>query len=328
MKVIITGATGFLGRNLAESFNAGGLEVTATGRSFAVGDEFRKKGIRFKKADILDLNQLNNAFSPSDVVIHCAGRSGPWGRYRDFYDTNVIGTRNVIKLCKKHHIKKIIFISTPSMYYTGKNRYDISESEPLPNRQASNYSKTKLIAEKELMALSRQGFKIIIFRPRALYGPYDNTIIPRILRLADKKQMPLINNGKALVDITCVGNFVEVVRKGLTAPDDVWNEIYNISNDDPIRIKEWFSQVLNIFNRPFEPENIPEPSAKIVAGLMEFYSYLPWVKKEPSMTRFTVGYMAKSMTLSIDKAKQKLGYSPQITNQQGFEKYAAWYHSK
>lgn len=63
MKIIITGATGFLGRSLAESFHDDGMQVVATGRSLAVGDELRNKGIEFKKADILDSNRLNNAFN-------------------------------------------------------------------------------------------------------------------------------------------------------------------------------------------------------------------------------------------------------------------------
>ena len=325
MKIIITGATGFLGRNIAESLHNDGLQIMATGRSMVVGDELRKKGIQFEKADILDIDQLNNAFSSADCVIHCAAKSGPWGRYRDFFDTNVVGTRHVIKACKKNNIKKIIFISTPSIYYTGKDRYNISENEPLPGRQGSNYSKTKLISEMEFRALQQQGYKIIIFRPRSLYGPYDNTIIPRILRLADKKQMPLINNGQALVDLTYVDNFVDAVRKSLTASDNAWNEIYNISNGDPISIKHWFAQVLNIFDRPFKPKNVPESVAKIIAGIMELVSYLPFVQKEPPMTRFTVGYIAKSMTLSIDKANKKINYSPRISNRQGFERCANWY---
>jgi nucleoside-diphosphate-sugar epimerase len=180
----------------------------------------------------------------------------------------------------------------------------------------------------ELLALREEGFKVIIFRPRALFGPYDNTFVPRILRLAEKKRMPLINNGRALIDITYVDDFVDVVRKSLTAPDDAWNEIYNISNGDPITVMEFFLQVLSIFERPFNPKNIPETAAKMIGGVMEFFSHLPFVKKEPSMTRFSVGYMAKSMTLAIDKAKQKLGYSPQVSNQQGFAKYAQWYHSQ
>ena len=328
MKIIITGATGFLGRNVAERFHDDGMEVIATGRSVVIGDALRKKGIEFNKADILDLTQLNNAFSPADCVIHCAAKSGPWGKYRDFYEPNVVGTRNVMKACKNHNIKKIMFVSTPSIYFTGKDRYNISESDPLPPRQKSHYSKTKLIAETELIALQHEVFKVIIFRPRALYGPYDNTIIPRILRLAEKKQMPIINNGQALIDITYVDNFIDATRKSLTAPDNAWNEIYNISNGDPINVKDWLAQVLKIFDLPFKPKNIPESVAKIIAGTMEFVSYLPFIKKEPSMTRFSVGYMAKSMTMKIDKAKQKLNYSPHVSNQQGFERYAQWYHSQ
>jgi nucleoside-diphosphate-sugar epimerase len=178
------------------------------------------------------------------------------------------------------------------------------------------------------MALQQDGYKIIIYRPRALYGPYDNTFIPRILRLAEKERMPLINNGRALIDITYVENFVDAIRTSLSAPDDAWNEIYNISNGDPITVKDWFAQVLKIFDRPFRPKNVPESMAKIVAGAMEFVSYLPFIRKEPPMTRFSVGYLAKTMTMSIEKARRKLNYSPQVTNEEGFERYAAWYHSR
>jgi nucleoside-diphosphate-sugar epimerase len=328
MKVIITGATGFLGRNLAEAFHGEGMQVTATGRSQAVGKELREKGIEFKEADMLDPDQLNNAFLPADCVIHSAAKSGPWGTYKDYFEPNVYGTRNVIQACKKHDIKKIIFISSPSLYFTGKDRYNISENEPLPERQTTNYSKTKLISENELAALQNEGFKTIIFRPRALYGPYDSTFFPRIRKLSEKKNMPLINGGKALVDITCVDNFIQATRNSLTAPDDAWNEVYNISNGDPINVREWFSQILNIFDRPFNPKDVPESMAMILASTMEIISYLPFVRKEPPMTRFGVGYLAKSMTMSIEKARQKLDYTPQVSNQEGFERYAKWYHAK
>jgi nucleoside-diphosphate-sugar epimerase len=327
MKIVITGATGFIGRNAAESFHEEGMQVIAIGRSQAAGDELRKKGIIFNKADIRDLNELNDAFSPADFVFHSAAKSGDWGKYQDFYDTNVVGTRNVIDACKNHQIKKIIYISTPSIYFTGTDRYDISENDPLPEDQLFPYGKTKLIAEAELMALTQDGYKVIILRPRAVYGPYDRTIMPRILRMAEKKKMPLINDGQALVDITYVDNFVDALRNALTAPDHAWNEIYNISNGDPIKLRDWFAQVLQVFDRPFKPKNVPEPAAKLAAGIMEFVSRLPFTGKKPSMTRFTVGYMARSMTMSINKAKQKLNYSPRIGNRQSFEKYAQWYHS-
>ncbi|NNG01583.1 MAG: NAD(P)-dependent oxidoreductase [Desulfobacteraceae bacterium] len=325
MKIIITGATGFLGRNLAESLHKEGMSVIATGRSADIGEALRKTGINFIPADITDKSQLNNAFSPADVVIHCAATAGDWGGYKAFYNTNVIGTRNVIDACKTHDIKKIIFISTPSVYFNGKDRYNIAENEPIPEKQF-NYGKTKLKAEHDLLALGKNGFKTIILRPRAVYGKYDNILVPRILKLSEKKNFPVINGGRALVDITYVENFVGAVKNCFSAADTAWNKVYNISNGDPITINDWFSQVLDIFDRPFKAKNIPEPVAKALAGFMELASLLPFGNKEPALTRFSVGYMAKSMTMSIEKAKQYLNYSPTTSNEKGFIEYRNWYH--
>ena len=324
MKIIITGATGFIGRNLSESLHEEGMEVIATGRSLDIGKKLQEQGIEFNPADIRNQSQLSKAFSPADCVIHCAAKAGDWGTYREFYETNVIGTRNVVNACKGNDIRKIVYISTPSIYYTGRDRYNILESEPLPQKQF-NYGKTKLMAESELLALEKEGFKTIILRPRAVYGKYDQNIVPRFLHLAEKKNLPLINGGKALVDITYVGNVVSAVKDCFTAPDDAWNEVYNISNGSPITMKEWISQLLEIFDRPFKPKDVPEPVAKTIATINELVSYLPFGNKKPELTRFTAGYVAKSMTLSIEKAKQKLNYVPEISNKEGFEDVRQWY---
>ncbi len=198
MKVIITGATGFIGRNLAEELHTDGIQVLATGRSLTIGNKLQKKGIEFKKADVLNKNELIKELSHADCLIHCAGKIGPWGKYKDFYSTNVIGTRNIISACKRYVIKKIIFVSTPSVYFADKDRLNISESEPLPIKQLTNYSKTKLLAEREFTHLQRQNYQTIIFRPRGVYGRYDNSIIPRILKLADKKKFLLLIMGTLL----------------------------------------------------------------------------------------------------------------------------------
>lgn len=327
MKVIITGATGFMGRNLAERLSEDGHQILATGRSLAVGNELRKRGIDFKPADIMNAEDLVEAFSPVDCVVHCAGKSGDWGRYEDYYKVNVVGTQNVLNACIHHGIKKLIFISSPSLYYNGENRLNVREDEPLPPRQASDYAKTKLIAERLLLDPRQNNCKVIILRPRAVFGPYDNTFVPRILRMSEKKAFPLINNGQALVDITYIENLIDAVRNCLAAQKTSWNQAYNVSNGNPITIRDWFAKILDIFERPFKPKNIPVPLAEIVATLMELSSRLPFGPKQPSMTRFSVGYMAKSMTLSLEKSKQQLGFSPRFGNQESFQSYRQWYQS-
>lgn len=324
MKLILTGATGFIGRNLAEYFLSQGVSVLALGRSRSKGRELESLGIPFTRADIRDPDQVCRAMpGGADCLIHCAGKMADWGTYDEFHTANVTGTRNIISACRKRDISRIIFISTPSVYFSGKDRYDVRESAPLPPRQF-HYGKTKLMAEKLLLDLAQDGFHTMIFRPRAVYGPHDGTIVPRILKLAEKKRFPLINNGRALVDITYIGNLIHAVEKALSAPDHAWNEVYNIANGDPVSIRDWFAMVLDIFNRPFRPRNVSEPVAGAIARLMEWTSGLPFGNKTPAMTRFSVGYMAKSLTMSIEKAGKQLNYEPVIGNRQGFEIYRKW----
>jgi nucleoside-diphosphate-sugar epimerase len=322
MKIMITGATGFIGRNLALGLHKDGHDVTATGRSAIAGNLLHTQGIDYHPADLLDPAALSDAFSPADCVIHCAGKSGDWGSYDEFFQVNVTGTQNLIAACDQSGTSRIVFLSSPSVYFNGSDRFDISESDPLPAIQMTDYARTKLVAETELLALAARGYRVIILRPRAVYGPYDTNLLPRILRMAEKKRFPLINGGQAMVDITYVDNLVDAVRRSLTAPDDAWNEVYNVSNGDPVTIYEWFARTLEALGKPFHPKSIPEPAAKVAAGLMELASRLPFGPKKPLMTRFSVGYMAKSMTMSLAKARQRLGYEPPVSNQESFERLA------
>jgi nucleoside-diphosphate-sugar epimerase len=325
MRIIITGATGFVGRNLAETLHKSGHDILGTGRSREVGDELRTGGIEFRSADITDFEQLDDVLTSANCLIHCAAKAGDWGSYREFSETNVLGTRNIVEICKRRDISRIIFISTPSLYFTGSDRLDISESEPLPKRQKTYYSRTKLICERELFASGSEGIKSIVLRPRAVYGPYDTTIAPRMLHLASKKNFPLINDGKALVDITYAGNLSHAVERSLAAPDNAWNEVYNISNGDPITVRQWFTRMLEVFDRPFRPKNLPLPTAQLISAVAELICRLPFGPKRPALTRFSVGYMARSMTLSIEKARRMLGYTPRYSNEQSFQEFADWY---
>lgn len=324
MRVMITGATSFIGRNLSEKLKADGVQVTATGRSMSAGKELMRMGVEFRRADLLDLHQTEEAFSSADFLVHCAAKTGDWGNEQDFFEANVMGTRNVINACRVHGITKIIFISTPSIYYTGKDRYDVSESDPLPARQKTPYAKSKLLAESELNAFQKEGNRVIVLRPRAVYGPYDHTFIPRIVHMLESKKISLIDNGRAMIDLTYVGNLIDAINCCFNAPDSSWNEFYNISNGDPISVREWFAEVAEMFDLPFNPGNIPFFAAWTTGLLMEWAGAISRGKKKPMLTRFSAGYLARSLTMNIEKARENLNYSPGISHREGFKLYADW----
>lgn len=328
MKLIITGATGFVGRNLVSGLRADGHEVVATGRSPTVGDALRLEGVEFHGADLRDEAQVGGAFQPADCVIHCGGKSGPWESHRQHFEANVLGTRHVVSACRRHGIERLVFVSTPSVYFTGRDRIDVAEDEPLPRRQVTSYARTKLTAERELEKLRGEALRVITLRPRAVYGPFDTTFIPRILRMAKARRFRLVDGGRALTDVTYVGNLVDAVRACLDAPDSAWHHVYNLSNGEPLSVREWFAGVVEAFGRPFVPKEVPRALARLAATVMEISSHLPLAGRKPAMTRASVDYLATTMTLSIAKARDRLGYAPRVTNHDGFRMTADWFRER
>lgn len=324
MRLFITGATGFIGGHLAEALHADGHDVVASGRSGAAGAALLARGIAFRAADLLDVEGLGRAMGRPACVVHCAGRAGDWGSSAAFERDNVVGTRNVIRACRRAGVRRIVFMSTPSLYYTGRDRFEVAEADPLPARQATPYGRTKLAAERELLSLAPLGFEVIVLRPRAVYGPRDGTIAPRILRLAARPRFALIDGGRAWTDVTYIDNLVGAVRRCLAAPAGAWNRVYNLSDGQPIRIRDFFAGVLRAHGRPFRPLDVPAPAAALVAAVMECASRLPLGPREPSFTRFSVGYMARSLTMSIVEAETRLSYRPEVDPRGGLERYAAW----
>ncbi len=325
MKILVTGATGFIGRNLTEALVAGGHRVVATGRNQAIGRELEVLGASFRPADVRDHDRLRSLLPDVEAVIHSAGKSGDRGTEGEFHSVNVGGTENVLSACLESGVSRLIFLSSPSIYYTGKDRLDVREDQRLPAKQKSAYGRTKVAAEKAVIAAQRRGLPFIILRPRGVYGPHDNTILPRILRLSQGKRFPMVDGGRAMTDITYIHNLVDAVELALRAKPEAWNHAYNITNDEGITVREWFEGMLQELDREFLPRTIPRSVAMALGTAAELASRLPLGPESPPITRFSAGYMGTSMTLSIQKAKDLLGYRPTISNREGFRRTGRWW---
>jgi nucleoside-diphosphate-sugar epimerase len=134
-----------------------------------------------------------------------------------------------------------------------------------------------------------------------------------------------VNGGRALTDITYIENLVEAVRLALQAEPKAWNQAYNITNDEPMTVRDWFEGMLQELNREFLPLTIPRSVAMAMGMAAELASRLRLVPDSPPITRFSAGYMGTSMTLSTQKAKSLLGYSPAIGNVEGFRRTGLWW---
>jgi len=321
MKILVTGGTGFLGRHLAQRLVKQGHEVTITGRNITIGQTLEQTGLKFQAAQLEDANRIIPLCQNIDVVFHCGALSSPWGRYQDFYAANVIGTQNVIAGCQQYGVSRLIYVSTPSLYFDFQNRLNISEQAPLPAKPVNYYAKTKLQAEALIDQAFRDCLPVITIRPRAIFGPYDNAIMPRILRASRGGRVPLINGGKAVVDLTYVDNVVDALLLCQNAPDIALGKKYNITNGEPLAVKEILALVFKALELPYHPRRIPYPLAYTAAFLMEIWAH----HREPTLTRYSVGVLGKSQTLDISAAQRELGYQPRVSILEGIKRYAQWY---
>ena len=304
--------------NLCEHLLSDGHNILALGRDLTKAKKLRQMGAEFMQIDIRHPIGL-----PKDAyagIIHCAALSSPWGRYDEFYQTNVVGTKNIIKLAEKSGCW-LIHISTPSLYFNFKDEYDVTEDSQLPNKFSSIYSETKKMAEDHVIAANNQGLKTVILRPRGIFGPNDTGIVPRILKIAKSGYFPLINNGKALVDLTHVSNVSHAIKRCIDQIESVSGEIFNITNDSPKTVKTVLDLLFSALKIKVQLVNIPKPMLSACASITETLSKAVCYGFEPPITHYTLGLITYSQTLNINRAKRMLGYMPLISIDEGINHY-------
>ena len=229
-RVLVTGATGFLGKYLVEELINNGYEVVAQGRKENILNNLKEQ----YKVNILkcSLNEIKNIDMNIDCVIHAAALSTVWGKWQDFYDSNVLGTENVIKFCLKNNVRRLIYVSSPSVYSAKFDRFNIKEEDFDKNNKLNFYIKSKILAEDLINKIDNQKLETVIIRPRGLFGIGDTSLVPRLINANSKIGIPLFNDGKNVVDITCVENVAYSLRLAMEKEEANGN-IYNITNGDP-----------------------------------------------------------------------------------------------
>ena len=232
-KVLVTGGGGFLGKAIVKKLLVKGFMVKSFSRNYYSGlDEL---GVEQIQGDLQNPNQIMDASKDCDLVFHVAAKPGLWGTWDEFYGVNVTGTRNVINACKKNKITRLIYTSSPSVVFNGKDMEGVDEAVPYPEKFEGHYSETKAIAEKLVIEESFENLKTIILRPHLIWGPEDNHVVPGIISRA--KSLKKIGRLDDLVDTIYIDNAADAhimaAEKLITNPL-LSGSVYFISQDDPV----------------------------------------------------------------------------------------------
>lgn len=320
-KVLVTGAYGFLGKYLIKELIENGYSVVAFGRKKQELDKLNIKNVETYVGDFCVRKDIVNASKNVDYIIHVGALSTVWGKREDFINTNVNGTKNILYACKINNIKRLIYISSPSIYSGKVDRFDINEKDYDDANKLNYYIESKIIAEKEI---KKANVPFVIIRPRGLFGIGDTSIIPRLIRANKKIGIPLFNDGKNIVDITCVENVALALRLSIESTKAVGN-IYNITNGEPREFKKILEELFKQINETPKYLKINLNLMYCFSSLIECTYKIFHIYKEPMITKYNICTLGYSQTLNIEKAKNDLKYIPRMTLSEGIMKYAEDY---
>jgi nucleoside-diphosphate-sugar epimerase len=324
---LITGATGFVGGALACRLHGMGWDVTGVGRNLKKLDELKDIDVHPLPVDIKNKDELIDAFKEQEIVFHCAAFPSPWGNFEKFYQANVIGTRNVVQASLENNVKRLVYVSTPSIYFDYNSRMNVKENDPLPE-PISNYAHTKLLAEEEIDKGFANGLAVISIRPRALFGEGDTVIFPRLIPRLKSGRLPILGDGENIIDLTYIENVVDALVLCAESPASTLGKKYNISNGEPVKIWALVERICDELKYPHPTRKISYRTAHAAASALEFvYSLIPF-SPEPPLTRLSVSMMANSTTLDISAARNELGYQPKVSVEEGVTRFLKWWKER
>lgn len=318
-RVLVTGATGFVGAHLVRALVADGLAVRALGRDFSRFGNLIAAGAEPVRADLRDRDAIIAACQGVHSVFHVGALSAPWGRPADFRAINVGGTASVLEGCRRHGVWRLIYVSSPSVVFDGRDGENLAENAPYPRRFASVYSQTKKQGE-DLVNASRVPF--VIVRPKAVFGPGDRALLPRVVAAARRNRLPRIGDGRNRVDLCYVANVVQALQLAKNA-DKALGNTYTITNGEHVVLWDVIDDVLARLGVVFRPRRVSPRAAFALAALMEGAARL--TGREPLLTRYAVAILARTQTYDISAARRDLGYAPRVSVAEGIARtLAAW----
>lgn len=312
MKVLVTGASGFVGGAVFRACRERGWEVRGVGRRSVADPDYRL--VDLASSPVID-------FQP-DVVVHAAALSSPWGASREFLRQNVGATENVRRFCEGAGAPHLIYISSAAVFYRYEHQYGMNEETPIPVHAVNDYARTKFMGEQVVRGYIGNW---CILRPRGVFGPGDTVVFPRVLRAAQAGRLPIIETDSPVMgDLIYIDTLVDYIA---AAVQHRVTGDYNLTNDRPIPFMPFLQRIFTELGFPPIRKRLSADSLMRAARVAEtFYKLLPFLG-EPPITAFAVSAFAYSKTFNVSKAIRDLG-RPSVAFEDGVSRFLAWEHAR
>ncbi|TFD49836.1 NAD-dependent epimerase/dehydratase family protein [Cryobacterium frigoriphilum] len=313
MKVLVTGASGFLGRAVAAELVAAGHTVTCfQRRPSGVADATDALG------SITDAARVAEAVAGHDAVVHLAAKVSLAGDPAEFEAVNVGGTRTLLAAAADAGASRFVYVSSPSVAHAGASLVGAGALPADPKRARGDYARTKALAELLALAADSPALRVVAVRPHLVWGPGDTQLVARIVERARVGRLPLLGHGAALIDTTYVDNAASAIRAALDRVDTVHGQAYVITNGEPRPVAELLAGMCRAAGVRPPAWRVPASVARGAGSLIEAAWRLRPGVDEPPMTRFLAEQLSTAHWFDQRRTRADLQWMPAVTLDEGF----------
>jgi nucleoside-diphosphate-sugar epimerase len=310
--VLVTGATGCLGRHLVDSLIADGTHVRALVRPTSTTRHLEAHGVEILRGSLIDDRDIRQAVSGVDAVYHLGGlviddrpddiSDALWLQIRE---TNVDGTQRLALAAARAGARRFVFCSSVRIFGFG-NQMRWHEDDP--RTPSDLYSRGKSLAEHGLLRIGRDtGLEVVNIRPRFIYGNHDRYVIPKLVKQVRKGWIPLVG-GDAICDLVFVEDCVQALR--LAAERPVAGESFNVTSGECLSLRNILEQVATALRQPIHFVPLPGAVVFALAGAIEGGARV--AGRRPPLSRAQLRWYVNDHHFSISKARRELGYAPRF----------------
>ncbi len=327
MKVLVTGAAGFLGGHLVDLLVERGDEVRALVRPVEDASHLRAlPGIEIMHGDVTDIASLRHAVRGVQRVYHIAAKTGPWGPEAVYHAANVQGVHNVILAALDAGVQRIVHTSSITVY--GHHPRGIVSEEYPYHTENNPYSRTKIAGEKLIFKLVKErDAPVVIVRPAWIYGPRDSASFGRFVRLVESGKGMFIGSGSNCVPVVYVRDVAQGLLKAGDAGPEANGRAYNIADDRRVTQAEYLNAIADVLQvprisraLPFSAAYLAGYSAELIWGAMRRRE-----KASPPIMTYGVTLLGRDQQFSIERARRELGYTPEFDIKRGVAEGIQWY---
>lgn len=312
----VTGASGFVGGALARSLLGDGWTVRALARSEDSAGKIEQLGGEPVHGDLDDPEAIAAGAEGCEHAFHAAAIAAEWGKREEFVAANVTGTIHALDGSAKAGVRRFVHVGTEAALLRGEPLVNVDESAPLQPNSQVHYTATKAMAEKRVLDASRDGFETVVVRPRFVWGPGDQTVLPSLIDAVRSGRFAWIGNGRHLTSTTHIENCVHGLRLG--AEKGRAGRCYFVTDGEPVVFREFVSALLRTAGVEPPERSIPPQLAGALARTGEtLWNAVPFLPGRPPVTRLAVWLSSLETTIDISRARRELGYEPVVSIEEG-----------